>query len=175
MNTIEFVKEISENGSFSLIMSIGGYSTDLTVEALEHNETRINEIYPFGHKALVTSYIPFAVHLGMCIIEHIPGAKWVEEELDNPFNLAIEIPVKGKSNSEENKIKLFPMNRVDKFWQTGREFNFSCMLRTAIFMSQNDMTDPKLQDEADEDGWFKIGGGDLIRIVKFEKKQEDIN
>ena len=126
MRTVEFIEKI--NLDLPMLFHVGNFKTELTLEALIHNEKIMNEMF-LGKKALETTAIPFAVHLGNCLIKHIPGAKWVDEEMESPFDLT-------------------------------------------IFMSNNDLNDPKFTQKADKDGWCDIGGNSAIRV--FQVKKEDL-
>ncbi len=171
MRTKEFIDNILSVLPF--LFGAMNFKTELTVEALKHNEQIIKETYPFGHKPLTTTLLPFAVHLGETIIHSIPGAKWEDKEITNPFELEILVPMFEKIKDSDNYMRIFPLNRVHKFWCEGREFNMSCMLNTTIFISQNDMNDPKFQELTDIDGWYQIGSGDMIRIIKKELKNQN--
>lgn len=164
MRTKEFIEKTVS--VLPLLFGVMNLKEELTIEALKHNEKIIEKTYPFGHKPLATTLIPFAVHLGETIIKLIPGAKWLDMEVKNPFDLELLTPMNNKILDENTCMHTYPMNRVHKFWNESREFNMSCIANTLIFISQNDMNDPKFQTMIDEDGWFQIGGGDMIRIIK---------
>ena len=168
MRTVEFIEKVNLN--LPKLFHVGNFKTELTLEALIHNEKIMNEMF-LGKKALETTAIPFAVHLGNCLIKHIPGAKWVDEEMESPFDLTIVVPLT-YTKDLNSFIKTFPMNRVLKFLNTNREFNLSSFLTSTIFMSNNDLNDPKFTQKADKDGWCDIGGNSAIRV--FQVKKEDL-
>ncbi len=172
MTTTEFVNKTKS--SLDMLFTAMNFKSDLTLEALKHNEKIIAETYPYGHKPMTTTLIPFSIHLGETIIKSIPGAKWVEKEIANLYDIEIITPVNGELDDENLFMHSFPMQRVHKFWNENREFNMSSLLNTLIFISENDVLDPKFKDIADKDGWFQIGGGDMVRIFKKELNKDDL-
>jgi len=151
-----------------LLFKTLGCSIELTEKALIQNENIIEKKFPFGHKPLPTTLIPFSLHLGETIIANIPGSKWVNEMIDNPIDIRIEVPIFNKK--EKEVIIIYPYNRVEKFWIFNRDYSLSCMLRTLKFIQNNDLNDSQFKYKADKDGWFKIPDGDLIRVTIIHKK-----
>jgi len=172
MKTSDFIKKMQN--VMDLSFPFLRLKTELTLEAVKHNENIINNVYPFGHQPLFTTVLPIGFHLGETIIRMIPGAKWEEETGDNLEELKIIIPV--KYDSSDKYLKIMPIGRVLKYWTIGREYSLSCLINTTVFLSENDLSDPKYIEQADEDGWFQITDGDFIRITMVPKtKKEDIN
>ena len=168
MKTEEFVNKIWEKAEL-ILFPIGGYNPEISIKALIENEHRINQIYPFGHKPLLTTILPFAVQLGKVLIKEIPGTKWIDKEIEHPYDLELE--TYSKNNENDNvSVKIFPMNRIEKFWITSREFSLSNMVITLKFMSEHNINDPELTKKADKDGWINIGYGNLIRLKTIDKK-----
>lgn len=165
MRTEEFVNKIWEGTT--ILFPVMNLSSEISIEALIINERVINKTYPFGHEPLLTTLLPFAVQLGKVLIKEIPGTKWIDKEIEHPYDLAIEIPT-NYGNGE--KMIVYPVNRVQRFWIESREHSLSNMAISSKFLSENDITNPELQLKADKEGWLDIGNGNLIRITTVKKE-----
>lgn len=152
----KLVKTFKNNGSL-LFKSIG-IPTDFTIESLITMEKVINELYPFGHQPMITTYIPFGIHLGEVLIHLIPEAKWEFDDVDHIFNLTISCPGKDGATA---RVK--PIQRIRNFWhdRTDTIFGFAEMVR--------DLSLGTLQPPEKEGEWIDRSNGTKIRSFSVPK------
>lgn len=133
-------------------------------ESLNEVEQKINEMYPEGHKAMPTTYLPFGFYLGETIVRNIPGAKWDISEAGEFFdNIAITI-----DQSDEAKAKLFPFRRVMKFWDD-RTDGLSVFYRMINLMALGGINPEAVQ----KGQWLHFPNGDAFRMTEGPKEDED--
>lgn len=135
-----------------LAFGVIGYKAELTFENLKEMERVINRVYPAGHQAMPTTFIPFGVHLGEVLIKHIPGAKWDFEEMESLFDLKVTAT---GANGARAVVK--PIKRIAKFWsdRTDTIFGFAEMIRDLA----NGTLEPR-----EEGKWVKRDNGTQIRM-----------
>ncbi|MCX7610268.1 MAG: hypothetical protein N2043_01615 [Ignavibacterium sp.] len=104
----------------------------------------------------------FGLYLGQTIIKNFPNARWIDEEIDNPYEIKICIEI-NKNTGEE--IQLFPIKRVYKFYED-YEYDFISYYKgLQEIISKHSVS--FLNDYPTEE-WIDVGGNVSLRI--FETK-----
>lgn len=137
-----------------LVFPAMGYQADDTIENLQEMETVINAMYPEGHKPLMTTVLSFGLHLGDVVIKAIPGARWELDNIDDPIDIQIHIPMPNKGSSIVKPVK-----RVAKFWhdRTDTIYGWANMLK--------DMSEGNLNLKDREGEWVTRPDGTQTRMI----------
>lgn len=135
-----------------------GFKGDFSENDLTALEKIIDELYPLGHKSMVTTLIPFGMYLGETIIRNIPGAEWdlSHAEEGDIFNFRVNVP-----SGENQVVTVMPFQRVRNFW-FDREDGLAVMYRTINLFNLQFVNPEKLK----EGEWKEFANGDKIRFFK---------
>ena len=169
MNKKEFIDAVGKQVNILLKAFDFNPEKPHSLDALREMEESINEIYPEGHQPLATTLIPFGFYLGETMAKNFDG-HWDLEDKEgeefNPFDMSVII----KSNGD-SKVKIFPFNRVGKYWQNRED-----ALSTVYLMQEvlRVYSPDQLQNmPADKDGWVEFGNGLTFRINKEEDLDDE--
>lgn len=156
-------------GGHALILGAAfGFPLDYTYEQFVEIEKAFMERYP--HEVMPTTALFFGFILGETMVRNIAGATWANLESEDIWDMAVEVPMKGR----EEKMLFRTMSRAHNC-ALNNEDTMTTVFWMADMMSKYTMDELMLQGKHIGDGWYLFPNGEMMRMMTTSTMPEDKN